>query len=103
MAVGMLMAGEGVTREAYMAVTEAMFGSTEMRPEDTPQGCIVHTAGQGEQGWYIYDIWESKEDFERFMQEKLGPAMQQVMGDDMPGPGEGPQPVWFEIEVLVKP
>jgi hypothetical protein len=103
MAVGMLMAGEGVTKETYEQVTEKMFGSYPMNNADAPDGLIVHSAGQGEQGWYIYDIWESKEDFERFMQEKLMPAMQAVMGDQMPGPGEGPQPQFFPVEVLVKP
>jgi hypothetical protein len=60
MAVGMLLAGEGVTEESYRQLTEEMFGSYPMREDQAPDGCLVHTAGQGEQGWYIYDIWSRK-------------------------------------------
>jgi len=63
MAVGMLLAGEAVTKDTYRQVTEKMFGSYPMPEEDSPEGLIMHTAGQSEQGWYVYDIWESKEQF----------------------------------------
>jgi hypothetical protein len=70
-----------------------------MREDETPQGLIVHSAGQGEQCYYVYDIWESREAFERFMEEKLGPALTEVMGP----PPEGGAPQYFPIEVLVMP
>jgi hypothetical protein len=47
MAVGMLLAGEGVTQESYRQLTEAMFGNYPMREDQSPDGLIVHTAGQG--------------------------------------------------------
>ena len=42
------------------------------------------------------DIWESKEDFERFG-ERLGPAMQEIVGEGAPEP----TPQFYEIETLV--
>src|SRR5205814_10388633 len=52
MAVGMLQTAEMFTREMYDQVTEKMFGhSSPMRPEESPEGLIVHSAGQGEGGW----------------------------------------------------
>ena len=56
--------------------------------------------GQGEQGYYVYDVWESREAFERFMEEKLGPAIAEVMAGPPP---EGGAPQYFPINVLVIP
>lgn len=97
MAVGMLIAGEGVTEEGYRRLTETMFGSYPMPEEQSPDGLIVHSAGQGEQGWYIYDIWESQEHFQRFADEKLMPASASIGAT----PG-GAQPQFFPIATLVK-
>ena len=53
MAVGMLLAGEGVTEESYKQLHEKMFGSHPMPEGQAPEGCLIHSAGQSEQGWYI--------------------------------------------------
>ena len=60
----------------------------------------MHSAGQGQQGYYVYDIWESREAFERFMEERLGPALAEVMGGPPPAGGA---PQYFPIEVLAIP
>jgi hypothetical protein len=57
----------------------------------------MHSAGPSEGGWYIYDVWESKEDFQRFMDGQLGEAVKAVFGDQPP-PGSEPQ--FFEIVSL---
>src|SRR2546429_420801 len=81
MAVGVLTAAPEFTKQIYDDVTEKMFGhASPMREDDAPEGLIAHSAGQGEQGYYVYDIWESREAFERFMVEKLGPGLAEVMG-----------------------
>lgn len=33
-----------------------------------PKGCLLHTAGEVEGAWQIFDIWESPADFEAFSQ-----------------------------------
>ena len=63
-----------------------------MRADEAPEGMILHSAGQGEQGFYVYDVWESREAFDRFMEEKLGPAMAEAMGGPPP---EGGAPQFF--------
>jgi hypothetical protein len=98
MAVGVLAAAPEFTRQVYDNITERMFGHSPMRADEAPQGLILHSAGQGEQGFYVYDVWESREDFERFMEERLGPAMAEVMGGPPP---EGGAPQFFPIDVLV--
>jgi hypothetical protein len=99
MAVGVLAAAPEFTKQVYDDITERIFGHSPMRGEDAPDGLILHSAGQGEQGYYVYDVWESREAFERFMEERLGPAMAEVMGP----PPEGGAPQFFPIDVLVTP
>ena len=98
MAVGMLLAGEGVTEDSYRQLTEAMFGNYPMREDQAPDGALLHTAGQSAQGWYIYDVWESQEHFQRFVADKLGPAMESIGA----GGGARPEPQFFPITTLVK-
>ena len=98
MAVAMLLAGEGVTRDDYVQVTEKMFGAFPMREDQSPDGLLLHTAGESEQGWYVYDVWESQEHFQRFVESKLGPALQEIgVGGDNP-----PKPQFYAIDTIVK-
>ena len=75
-------------------------GSDAMSPDPDYSAAyaILHTAGQSEQGWYVYDVWESKEHFQRFVENMLGPALQEVGA----GGGSRPEPQFFPIETLVK-
>ena len=98
MAVGMLLAGEGVTEDSYRQLTEAMFGGYPMREDQSPDGLLLHTAGQSEQGWYIYDVWESQEHFQRFLADKLRPAMESTGA----GGGARPEPQFYPVDTLVK-
>jgi len=101
MAVAVLQSAPEFTKQIYDATTEKMFGHPAPISEDeAPEGLIVHTAGQGDQGYYVYDIWESREAFERFVEEKLGPALAEVMGGPPP---EGGAPQYFPIDVVVIP
>ena len=66
-------------KETYETLSEQMFG-TKRGP--TPDGCLVHSAGEGPNGFRVVDIWESQEAFDSFMNERLMPAMQEAgMGD----------------------
>jgi hypothetical protein len=68
-----------------------------MQAEDAPEGLIIHSAGQSEQGFYVYDIWESREHFQRFAETRLGPAVRELMPQAQP-----PEPQFYEIETLVR-
>lgn len=58
--------------------------------ENPPEGCIVHTAGALPDGAFrIFDVWETREHFERFMQDRLMPAVKEVVGD---GGADAPPP-----------
>lgn len=67
---------EGIGAAEYDAVTE------KLDPVgNPPKGMLVHSAGEQDGRFTVVDIWESAEDFQRFAEERLGPAVAEVMGD----------------------
>lgn len=59
-----------------------MFG-TKRAP--APDGCLVHSMGKGPKGFCVVDIWESRDAFDSFMNEKLMPAVEEAGMDPMAG------------------
>jgi quinol monooxygenase YgiN len=52
-----------------------------------PAGLLFHTAGfVDDRTWRIFDVWESREDVERFMNERLMPALRELPADAGAGP-----------------
>jgi hypothetical protein len=98
MAIGMLLMVPGGTKEQYDQVNQEMFGQPAPSLDQLPEGLIMHSAGPSEGGWYIYDVWESKEDCLRFMEGPLKSATMAVLGDQPPPPGSEPQ--FFEVAAL---
>jgi len=80
MAIGLWLRFEGGTQEQYDAVNAEM--GVEENP---PEGLIFHSAGPTDAGWNVIDFWESREAFDRFQRERLGPAIA-AMGDNAPPP-----------------
>jgi heme-degrading monooxygenase HmoA len=39
----------------------------------TPPGAISHFVTRTDDGFRVVDVWETKEDFEKFAQEQIGP------------------------------
>jgi hypothetical protein len=62
---------------------------------DLPSGLIHHYAARDGEDMLIWDIWESQEDYERFMNERLMPAFAKVSGG--PPPEGGPEPTFAEL------
>ena len=50
---------------------------------DPPPGLLLHCAGDlnGPTGFEVLDVWETRADFDRFVEERLIPAQREVMGD----------------------
>ena len=80
MAVGVLITMPELEKEQYDRMNQEMFGRKRLEPADAPDGLLVHSAGPTPNGWYVYDIWKSREDFERFGDEQITPAAQKVVG-----------------------
>jgi hypothetical protein len=97
MPVGVLQENPNAAVEMYDAVSAKIDAAG-----NPPEGLIIHTAGAAEGGGFrIFDVWESREAFERFENERLMPAVQEVMGDQMP---EAPSPPEiYELHDFVRP
>jgi hypothetical protein len=63
---------------------------------DPPDGLIFHWAGEVDGKWTVIDVWEGREAYDRFRDERLFPAIQKVSGMD---PANGPQPTITEFAV----
>ncbi|MFF1479781.1 hypothetical protein ACFVYD_19865, partial [Streptomyces sp. NPDC058301] len=69
----------GATRAQYEQVTAKMTGGPGVtKRSDWPvPGLISHAAGPSPTGWFVTDVWESREAFEKFG-EKLAPLMREA-------------------------
>lgn len=68
--------------------------------ENPPDGLIVHTAGVlGGGGFRVFDVWETREHFERFMADRLGPAIQAVV----PADSAPPRTEMYELHSIITP
>ena len=83
MAIGMMLNIPGGTKEQYEQLNQAAFGNPQ-GPTEAPPGLIIHTAGATADGWRIFDVWESKDAFEQFMNGVLMPAAQELGMPEIP-------------------
>ncbi len=66
----------GENTRHYDAIT-AMVGL----PGSLPDGLLLHTAGPTPQGGFrTFDVWETRDHIERFLEEKLMPAVTTIAG-----------------------
>ena len=95
MAIGLRLKFDGGKQEQY----EAVHGHMGV-DENPPEGLIFHSAGPIEGGWGVIDFWESREAFDRFLQGRLGPALQEVGDRAFAGP---PDIKEFPVHNITKP
>jgi hypothetical protein len=73
----------GLNAEMYEAVTGRV-----MPDDQLPDGCELHIGGPVEQGWRVITVWESREAFDRFREERLLPAIRELAGNEPPPTAE---------------
>jgi hypothetical protein len=83
MAVCLVISVPGSTLEQYDEVRRAL-------GDPLGDGQISHVAGATESGFCVVDVWESRADFDRFVQERLGEQMARAGMQD-------PQIAEFEV------
>ncbi|HZO96088.1 MAG TPA: hypothetical protein VFB42_01830 [Gaiellaceae bacterium] len=72
MSILMIFEVPGGTVEQYHEVNERM----GIRGDgDAPGGLVWHVAGRTDDGVLVADVWESREQFERFFRERAGQAL----------------------------
>ena len=82
----------------YDAVTR------ELNLGSAPEGLVVHTAGfDHDRGVFrIFDVWESREAGQRFMDEQLMPIIERMAGQAQEG--DFPPPTsesWYELHDVI--
>jgi hypothetical protein len=70
---------------------------------DPPDGGIVHTAGFDEEAgvFRIFDVWETREQGERFINERLMPIVEELMASRSDATPPDRQ-TWYELHDLMK-
>ena len=67
---------------------------------DPPEGFVLHTAGFTGNGFRIFEVWETREHFERFMRDRLAPLIAEIATED----SREPQTTIYELHnVMVTP
>jgi uncharacterized protein YeaC (DUF1315 family) len=75
-AIGIIMEFEGFQPENYDAVAQEIGW-----PGNWPEGLTFHVAGQSADGMRLVEIWDSRDQHDRWMQETIQPAIQKVAGE----------------------
>ena len=77
MAEGLILEFDGVGREQYDAVSGRLGIDMDSGQGDWPAGMVFHAGGAKPGGWVVFEVWESRDAQERFMNERLGRALQE--------------------------
>ena len=75
MPVAVEMNFRGATMDQYDQVIQKM-GLRQGGP--MPQGGLSHWVAKTDDGIRVVDVWETREDFEKFAQEQIGPYTREV-------------------------
>jgi hypothetical protein len=94
MAIAVQLDFDGATLEQYDAVCSKM-GLTPKGPG--PAGAISHFATMTDTGLRVVDVWATKEQFEKFAQEQIGPFSAAV------GMNGQPRMQFFEVHNYFTP
>jgi hypothetical protein len=67
---------------------------------DDPQGLVIHTAGFVGEQFRIFEVWESREQCERFISEVVMPTVMEVTQGN---PGVPPTATTYELHNVLEP
>ena len=81
MAFARLAVFPGGTEEQHRALVDAL-GDAQLNPA----GRILFAAGPTTDGWQVLQVWENRDELERWVQDNLGPAFATVGNNGYPSP-----------------
>ena len=87
--------GDETSTSNYDAIHAAI-----MQKASDPAGLIVHTAGFTGEGFRIFEVWESREQCEKFMDEVVMPTVMEVTQGR---PGMPPTTTTYELHNTLRP
>ena len=65
----------GVSADDYLAVNAKLGLDPNGEGGDWPAGMISHTGAAGTGSFFVFEVWDSKQSQEAFMESRLGPAL----------------------------
>jgi hypothetical protein len=71
-----------------------------------PDGLLIHTAGFDDDAgvFRVFDVWESQQHGQRFMDEQLMPIINELMAAQPEGSGGAPQrQTYYELHDMIHP
>jgi hypothetical protein len=77
MAEGLILEFDGVGRDQYNAVNGQLGIDPDTGQGDWPAGLVFHAGGAKPGGWVVFEMWDSRQAQEQFMNERLGRALQE--------------------------
>ena len=75
-AVEVAFRGQGATLENYFKSIEIMGAAPEGRHPDP--GCLFHWVTETSGGFEVTDVWQTRDQFEQFVRDKVGPVGEQL-------------------------
>jgi hypothetical protein len=84
MAEGLILEFEGVGREQYKAVNAQLGIDMDSGQGDWPAGLAFHAGGAKPGGWVVFEVWDSQEAQQQFMNERLARALKEGGISDPP-------------------
>jgi len=85
-------------------MTDERFDSLkEKLGDEAPEGMLVQTAGPAESGGFrVFSVWESKEQYEQFREDRLLPAVREALGDKA-ADGQSSAEVYELHDIYIRP
>jgi hypothetical protein len=97
MSTVMLMHWPEATKEQYEQARREVGWETNV-----PKGAQFHVSWLANDGLHVLDLWDSQTDFERFMNERLRPAVQRIGIKGIPNVQFAPAHAIFAPNVTAK-
>lgn len=94
MAIGIRIKLPGVTQEQFDVAHDHI-----NRDRISPPGMLFHASGPIDGGWGVIDFWESRADFDAFLEDRVQPGIA-ASGVQMEGP---PDIKEFPVHEVIHP
>ncbi|MBS1844911.1 MAG: hypothetical protein JST53_10885 [Actinobacteria bacterium] len=95
---GLILEFDSLTRDDYERVNGQLGIDMDSGEGDWPPGLLTHVGGAKDNGWVVFELWASRADQERFLSDRLGPALAQAGVDGPPARME-----WIEVAASHSP
>ena len=94
----------GVTVDVPASVDlyDALHATLLRRTGSAVEGLLVHVARATDDGFQVIEVWESRHDYDRYVEELVAPALAELTGGRAPG-GGGQTETTFDVRGLVLP